>query len=192
MKFLFSCFNFHCLNTIGQRMFHLYKYGLPLHNFEISSKEVVPTRNSILEFVWASVHPPPLSRLHVIIIRHPLKDAAQLLDSLVLEGFAVRHGGNASLYRAKLHDRPLGTSGLSMTPCGVCPLVSSCHPGGQISPETCVYLDDFLFWSRKRAIAYWPGFVISFDLLYHLFNELDDLLLSSLRWKSAKIVLLNI
>lgn len=69
-------------------------------------------------------------------------DAKQLLDALVLEGFAILQSG---MYRAKMHDRPLGTSGLSMTPCGVCPVASQCQPGGIVSPEGCQYLTDFLF-----------------------------------------------
>ena len=33
---------------------------------------------------------------------------------------------------------------LTATPCGVCPVVDDCTPGGVISPATCVYLDKWL------------------------------------------------
>ena len=70
-------------------------------------------------------------------------DCRQLLDALVLEGFADRRGDE---YHATLTDKPLVAAGLSFTPCGVCPLVEQCRPGGQISPETCIYLDELLEW----------------------------------------------
>jgi len=70
-------------------------------------------------------------------------DCRQLLDALVLEGFADRRGDE---YHAQLSEKPLVASGLSFTPCGVCPLVDQCRPGGQISPQTCVYLDELLEW----------------------------------------------
>ncbi|RYG51266.1 hypothetical protein EON67_03750 [archaeon] len=35
---------------------------------------------------------------------------------------------------------------LTTTPCGSCPVMSSCVPGGVISPETCVYMSHWLQW----------------------------------------------
>ena len=91
------------------------------------------------------------------------EDTQQLLESLVAEGSAIRRGNQ---YYMKLYTRPLGWSGLSMgtwgltnsisfiiktklnpltAPCGVCPLISQCRPGGLISPESCEYLDEFLY-----------------------------------------------
>jgi len=69
-------------------------------------------------------------------------DTQQLLESLVAEGTAERRGNQ---YYTKLYSRPLGWGGLSMAPCGVCPLISQCRPGGLISPESCQYLDEFLY-----------------------------------------------
>jgi len=83
-----------------------------------------------------------LNSLNFVKFQLSPDDARQLLDSLVLEGFAVQQN---SMYRAKMYDRALGTSGLSLTPCGVCPVAAQCQPGGVISPESCKYLTDFLF-----------------------------------------------
>lgn len=35
-------------------------------------------------------------------------------------------------------------NGLSQVPCGRCPVASDCRIGGQISPDTCVYMDEWL------------------------------------------------
>mmetsp|Transcript_43631 Transcript_43631/g.170731 ORF Transcript_43631/g.170731 Transcript_43631/m.170731 type:complete len:301 (-) Transcript_43631:1459-2361(-) len=33
---------------------------------------------------------------------------------------------------------------LAETPCGLCPIISQCRPGGEVSPENCVYIDHWL------------------------------------------------
>jgi DNA-directed RNA polymerase III subunit RPC6 len=35
-------------------------------------------------------------------------------------------------------------NGLTQSPCGRCPVFKQCRPGGAVSPETCVYMDDWL------------------------------------------------
>jgi len=41
--------------------------------------------------------------------------------------------------------KPLVTvPGLMRVPCGVCPIVRNCHPGGKVSPESCVYMKEWL------------------------------------------------
>ena len=35
-------------------------------------------------------------------------------------------------------------SALTSVPCGVCPVFDECKPGGLISPETCVYMEEWL------------------------------------------------
>jgi DNA-directed RNA polymerase III subunit RPC6 len=35
-------------------------------------------------------------------------------------------------------------NGLTQSPCGRCPVFKECRPGGIVSPQTCVYLDDWL------------------------------------------------
>lgn len=69
-------------------------------------------------------------------------DTRQILDALVLEGFADR---KEDFYHAHFTDEPMTCSGLSFTPCGVCPLTEQCRPGGLVSPENCHYINDFLW-----------------------------------------------
>jgi len=61
---------------------------------------------------------------------------------LVLEGFADK---KEDFYHAFYTDEPMTCSGLSFSPCGVCPLTEQCRPGGLVSPEKCVYITDFLW-----------------------------------------------
>jgi DNA-directed RNA polymerase III subunit RPC6 len=35
-------------------------------------------------------------------------------------------------------------NGLTQSPCGRCPVFKQCRPGGIVSPESCVYMDDWL------------------------------------------------
>lgn len=35
---------------------------------------------------------------------------------------------------------------LSKTPCGHCQLINECFPGGKISPENCIYFENFSNW----------------------------------------------
>lgn len=70
------------------------------------------------------------------------EDTRQLLDALVLEGFADRKD---DYYHTHYNDEPMTSSGLSFSPCGVCPLTEQCRPGGLVSPEQCVYITDFLW-----------------------------------------------
>jgi DNA-directed RNA polymerase III subunit RPC6 len=39
---------------------------------------------------------------------------------------------------------PPDESPFTNVPCAVCPVFSQCRPGGVISPETCVYFDQWL------------------------------------------------
>ena len=37
----------------------------------------------------------------------------------------------------------IGKPPLIAVPCGTCPLVNECKPGGKISPENCIYFYDW-------------------------------------------------
>ena len=37
-------------------------------------------------------------------------------------------------------------NGFTQTPCGRCPVFKNCKPGGMVSPETCVYMAEWLSW----------------------------------------------
>jgi len=50
--------------------------------------------------------------------------------------------GQKKLYRSI---KPLvSVPGLMRMPCGVCPVVRNCYPGGSVSPQTCIYLKEWL------------------------------------------------
>ena len=70
------------------------------------------------------------------------EDTRQLLDAMVLEGFAEKQ---EDWYHAHYKDQPMSSSGLSFTPCGVCPQTEQCRPGGLVSPEHCSYMTEFLW-----------------------------------------------
>ena len=93
-------------------------------------------------------------------------DIQQLLDQLEFDGAIQRMGtrSRAPTYRSVRRtwervpdDNPDGASSsgtainyfgpgsaLTQTPCGVCPVFKSCKPGGMVSPETCVYMEEWL------------------------------------------------
>ncbi|KXZ56996.1 hypothetical protein GPECTOR_1g90 [Gonium pectorale] len=50
---------------------------------------------------------------------------------------------NEDHYRPAVLGVPDSTA-LTNVPCGVCPVMSECHDGGVISPQTCVYYDKWL------------------------------------------------
>ena len=55
----------------------------------------------------------------------------------ITEGIAQK-----KLYRSI---KPLvSVPGLMRVPCGVCPVVRNCCPGGTVSPQTCIYLKEWL------------------------------------------------
>ena len=50
--------------------------------------------------------------------------------------------GQMNIYRSVEPLVPV--SPVMHTPCGICPVFNSCHPGGAISPQTCIYMKDWL------------------------------------------------
>ncbi|XP_077574644.1 DNA-directed RNA polymerase III subunit RPC6 [Stigmatopora nigra] len=83
-----------------------------------------------------------------------MEDIETILDTLVYDGkaepdvMAAKEGtvgsvdGRLKLYRAV--EPVLAPAALVRTPCGLCPVFDDCHEGGEISPSTCVYLDQWL------------------------------------------------
>jgi len=79
-----------------------------------------------------------------------LEDAEvkQILESLVFDGLVARlhtlgEGGKKQTFYGAIKHKPL-TTGISRVPCGVCPIISQCTPGGLVSPETCTYMKEWL------------------------------------------------
>jgi DNA-directed RNA polymerase III subunit RPC6 len=46
-------------------------------------------------------------------------------------------------FRPAVQPVPSATA-FTSTPCGVCPVFADCHEGGDISPQTCIYYDQWL------------------------------------------------
>lgn len=88
-----------------------------------------------------------------------LEDIETILNTLVYDGKVERTIMSTStlsssssssaehvyLYRA-IESTILTGKGSSFvrTPCGICPLIDNCHPGGLIQPLTCVYMKEWL------------------------------------------------
>lgn len=78
-----------------------------------------------------------------------LEEFKQIMDTLVLDGDVEETMGGATYssetvcYRVAKSRIP-ETSALTNIPCGICPVLHECSPGGLISPETCVYFNDWL------------------------------------------------
>lgn len=69
------------------------------------------------------------------------------------------------LYRAvnSMLDAKKGSSLVRM-PCGVCPIIHNCHPDGIVSPQTCIYMKEWLdFWSLYfYFILFFTSFIVFF------------------------------
>ena len=83
-------------------------------------------------------------------------DIETILNTLVYDGKAERNvmststlsasssnNENVFLYRAVDSTLAKGSS-FVRTPCGICPLIDNCYPGGLIQPLTCVYMKEWL------------------------------------------------
>ncbi|CAN0405047.1 DNA-directed RNA polymerase III subunit RPC6 [Lethenteron reissneri] len=83
-----------------------------------------------------------------------MEDVETILNTLIYDGkvertiLSAKEGtvgcvdGYIKLFRAI---NPLvPPTGLVRTPCGVCPIFHECHEGGDISPETCVYMTEWM------------------------------------------------
>lgn len=71
-------------------------------------------------------------------------DLETILKTVVYDGKAERipQADGTSLYRAI--ESPLALPGLIQTPCGICPIFNHCATKGDITPNNCQYLTDWL------------------------------------------------
>lgn len=71
-------------------------------------------------------------------------DLETILKTVVYDGKAERipQADGVSLYRAV--ECPLPVSGLIQTTCGICPIVKNCATLGDVTPNSCHYLSEWL------------------------------------------------
>lgn len=72
-------------------------------------------------------------------------DIKNIVQTLMYEDVLVElDDRNEITYRKVAWPLDLEESTLACIPCGVCPVAEQCHPGGVVSPETCVYWQRYL------------------------------------------------
>lgn len=107
-----------------------------------AEKYVDPVMGSKASFVPSTEVARHINDLKISKIELTVKDMERVLDTLVYDGLAERSDQGA-LYRAV--ESPLSeAAGFTRVPCAFCPVFSDCHPGGIISPASCVYFKDWL------------------------------------------------
>lgn len=96
-----------------------------------------------------------IAELGISKVTLSIQDIETILNTLIYDGKAemiiVSDSSTTSsdmgmvqkkLFRAV---KPLiPVPGLMRVPCGVCPVVKNCYPGGKVSPQTCIYLKEWL------------------------------------------------
>lgn len=95
-----------------------------------------------------------ISELGISKVTLSIQDIETILDTIIFDGKAEMivvsdtssssssKDGQKKLYRSI---KPLvSVPGLQRVPCGVCPVVRNCCPGGIVSPQTCIYLKEWL------------------------------------------------
>ncbi|XP_066911248.1 DNA-directed RNA polymerase III subunit RPC6-like [Clytia hemisphaerica] len=101
-----------------------------------------------------------IAELGISKVSLSVQDIETILNTLIFDGKAemiiitdvsstgsssTSHESNAvqkKLFRAVKPVVPV--PGLMRVPCGVCPVAKNCYPGGAVSPQTCIYLKDWL------------------------------------------------
>ncbi|KAI8903341.1 RNA polymerase Rpc34 [Gorgonomyces haynaldii] len=79
-------------------------------------------------------------------------EVKELVDRLWAEGLVNRihlvendDNWDSFMYRTIPEPVDVGNAFVS-NPCGICPVFSFCKPGGPVSPESCVYMTEFIKW----------------------------------------------
>lgn len=74
-----------------------------------------------------------------------LEDIDQLVQTLVYDGeLEIVYIGRDSLKKYRVRKNISVNTGFYDSPCGRCPVIAQCNIGSQISPETCVYMQDWI------------------------------------------------
>jgi len=95
-----------------------------------------------------------ISELGISKVTLSIQDIETILNTIIFDGKAemivvsdsssatTSKDGQKKLYRSI---KPLvSVPGLMRVPCGVCPVVRNCYPGGLVSPQSCIYLKEWL------------------------------------------------
>lgn len=93
-----------------------------------------------------------INELGISKVKLSVEDIEMILETLIYDGKVEKSviacaettsaSGQMNIYRSV---EPLvAVSPVMHTPCGICPVFNSCHPGGAISPQTCIYMKDWL------------------------------------------------
>ncbi len=92
-----------------------------------------------------------ISQLGISKVALSSKDIETILNTLVFDGLAEMSvvvdttSGNASQKKLFRGIKPMiPVTGFMRLPCGVCPVVTDCHDGGEISPSKCIYMKEWL------------------------------------------------
>jgi len=124
--------NHQCLKYLeGKRQFAAEKYFAD------------PAMRSKASFVPSTEVSRHINDLKISKIELTVKDMERVLDTLVYDGKAERYEMQGALYRS-VAPALIDTAGYVRVPCSSCPVFNDCHPGGVISPASCVYFKDWL------------------------------------------------
>ena len=93
-----------------------------------------------------------LSCSSILQVKLSVEDIEMILETLIYDGKVEKSviacaestnvSGQMNIYRSVEPLVPV--SPVMHTPCGICPVFDSCRPGGAISPQTCIYMKEWL------------------------------------------------
>ncbi|CAO1421534.1 unnamed protein product [Diamesa tonsa] len=85
-----------------------------------------------------------ISGLGIINIKLDEDDLETILKTVVYDGKAQRFLQVDGKYLYKSVDTLMPATGLVQIPCGSCPIINNCADCGNVTPKTCVYLNEWL------------------------------------------------
>jgi len=93
-----------------------------------------------------------INELGISKVKLSVEDIEMILETLIYDGKVEKSviacaestnvSGQMNIYRSVEPLVPV--SPVMHTPCGICPVFDSCRPGGAISPQTCIYMKEWL------------------------------------------------
>ncbi|KAG5671403.1 hypothetical protein PVAND_001601 [Polypedilum vanderplanki] len=85
-----------------------------------------------------------ITQLGISKIKLEEDDLDTILKTIVYDGKAQRILQADGKYLYKAVESLLPPEGLVQTPCGICPVIHNCSDVGNITPKTCVYMNEWL------------------------------------------------